>query len=142
MFESHIEAFGKLVHAEQPNMRRIGICVFDELLENLREHGQRFHAQLMTPIIQFCTDPSPEVRQASVYGLGLFAQFGGAGFAQSASPAMQNIYGLITHAQVRRRLGFCRRPTRLWVWASSPCGTDGPTALGLGSRIKGWTVEV
>jgi len=100
IFEGHIEAFGKLVQTDQPNMRRIGICVFDELLENLREHGQRYLPQLLPPLIQFCSDPSPEVRQASVYGLGLCAQFGGAGFAQSASASMQNIYGLITHAQV------------------------------------------
>jgi len=88
------------VQTDQPNMRRIGICVFDELLENLREHGQRYLPQLLPPLIQFCSDPSPEVRQASVYGLGLCAQFGGAGFAPSASASMQNIYGLITHAQV------------------------------------------
>lgn len=101
IFEGHIEAFGKLVQTDNPNMRRIGICIFDELLENLREHGQRYLPQLLPPLVQFCQDPSPEVRQASVYGLGLSAQFGGGAFAQHGGGAMQNIYGLITHPQAK-----------------------------------------
>ena len=32
-------------------------------------------------MVTYCADEQPEVRQAAAYGVGVMAQFGGAGFA-------------------------------------------------------------
>eukprot|EP00283_Hemiselmis_rufescens_P008937 CAMPEP_0173432074 /NCGR_PEP_ID=MMETSP1357-20121228/9999_1 /TAXON_ID=77926 /ORGANISM="Hemiselmis rufescens, Strain PCC563" /LENGTH=1081 /DNA_ID=CAMNT_0014396625 /DNA_START=122 /DNA_END=3364 /DNA_ORIENTATION=+ len=101
LFQTHIETFGKLVQSEQPNMRRIGICIIDELMENLQTHSQRYMPQLLPPLVQFCQDQAPEVRQASVYGLGVCAQYGGTSFQQAAADVLPAIYMLVNHPQGR-----------------------------------------
>uniref|UniRef100_A0A6U4TJI8 TOG domain-containing protein n=1 Tax=Hemiselmis andersenii TaxID=464988 RepID=A0A6U4TJI8_HEMAN len=100
-FQTHIETFGKLVQSDNNNMRRIGVCIIDELMENLQTHCQRYLPQLLPPLVQFCQDPAPEVRQASVYGLGVCAQYGGAPFQQAAADVLPAIFQLVQHPQGR-----------------------------------------
>lgn len=42
----------------------------------------------LQPMIQYCKDKQPEVRQAAIYGCGILAQCGGEQFAQTCSIVM------------------------------------------------------
>mmetsp|Transcript_3719 Transcript_3719/g.9358 ORF Transcript_3719/g.9358 Transcript_3719/m.9358 type:complete len:1094 (+) Transcript_3719:94-3375(+) len=100
-FQTHVEVFGKLVSSDLSNHRRIGICIVDEVLENMQHHGQRYLPQLLPPLVLYCQDPNPEVRQAAVFGLGVCAQFGGQSFSTMIGDVVPRILALINHPQAR-----------------------------------------
>ena len=165
-FQPYVEVFGALVQSGTPSHRRIGICAFDEVLENLegmhslcvfilsaqlrlpprflwqlRDHqqcarlpacgafvrcGMSAHAldardnsvslhtrlnadmsapympQLLPPLLQYSKDQSAQVRQASVYGVGICAQYGGAVFAaQCAEVCPRGARIAATHCDAR-----------------------------------------
>ncbi|KAJ1481223.1 armadillo-type protein [Baffinella frigidus] len=87
----HLQLYSGLVSSGITAHRRIGVCVFDEVIENLEEPGQGMMMQLLPHLVALVADPQPEVRQAAVYGLGVCAQFGGAVFAGAAPQVMQAI---------------------------------------------------
>eukprot|EP00286_Rhodomonas_abbreviata_P029484 CAMPEP_0181305524 /NCGR_PEP_ID=MMETSP1101-20121128/9780_1 /TAXON_ID=46948 /ORGANISM="Rhodomonas abbreviata, Strain Caron Lab Isolate" /LENGTH=1099 /DNA_ID=CAMNT_0023411455 /DNA_START=102 /DNA_END=3401 /DNA_ORIENTATION=- len=101
MFQEYLEVFGALVSSPLPSHRRIGICMFDEVLEGLEGLGQAYMPQLLPALIQYSADVSPEVRQAAVYGLGVCANFGGPQFAPMAPQVMQRIQAMMEEAGSR-----------------------------------------
>eukprot|EP00960_Hanusia_phi_P047379 758377-Hanusia_phi.AAC.3 len=100
-FAKYVEVFGTLVSSPMVTHQRIGICIFDELLENLGEHGQTYMPQLLPALLQFSKDRNSEVRQAAVYGLGICAQYGGSVFGQNAGQVLQCIYENLNHPSAR-----------------------------------------
>lgn len=100
-FQPYVEVFGALVQSSIPSHRRIGICAFDELLENLEDLCAAYIPQLLPPLIQYSRDDNPQVRQASVYGLGICAQYGGALFAAQISEALGVVHGIVNAADAR-----------------------------------------
>lgn len=100
-FVPFVEIFGALVQSPTSSHRRIGICAFDEVLENLEELSTTFLPQLLPPLIQYSRDENAQVRQASVYGLGICAQFGGALFAAQCSEVVSVIHAIINSPTAR-----------------------------------------
>jgi len=101
LFQEYLEVFGALVHSPTPSHRRIGVCMFDEVLEGLEGLGQAYMPQLLPALLQFSADPSPEVRQAAVFGLGVCAQYGGAFFASMLGQVMQRIQEMMGQPDAR-----------------------------------------
>uniref|UniRef100_A0A7S0J6U6 TOG domain-containing protein n=1 Tax=Calcidiscus leptoporus TaxID=127549 RepID=A0A7S0J6U6_9EUKA len=56
--------------------RTAAICVFDDVIEHCSAAGvsDKYIPSLYTALLQYSVDPSTEVRQAAVYGIGLLAQ--------------------------------------------------------------------
>mmetsp|Transcript_17306 Transcript_17306/g.26782 ORF Transcript_17306/g.26782 Transcript_17306/m.26782 type:complete len:353 (+) Transcript_17306:2-1060(+) len=91
----------KMVESPTPSHRRVGICILDEVLENLEELGQNFVPQVVRLLVNSCGDPSPEVRQAAVFGLGVCAQYGGGQFSQIAMDIAATIELMIAAPDAR-----------------------------------------
>jgi len=94
-FQPYVEVFGALAQSSVASHRRIGICAFDEVLENLEELGQAYLPQLLPPLLQYSRDGDPQVRQAAAYGVGICAQYGGALFAAQCGEALTVMHEMI-----------------------------------------------
>jgi len=57
----------KYVQSSISSHRRIGICAFDEVLENLEELAHSFVPQLLPPLLQYSRDEDAQVRQVSLF---------------------------------------------------------------------------
>ena len=49
------------------------------------QHSLNYQQYFLQPMLQYVCDKQPELRQASAYGIGVMAQFGGEGYAQACS---------------------------------------------------------
>ncbi|CAI5949010.1 unnamed protein product, partial [Closterium sp. NIES-65] len=60
--------------------RRVGICIFDDLAENMGDAAASYFPAFLPHILEAVLDPLPEIRQSAAYGIGICAQHGGAAF--------------------------------------------------------------
>lgn len=71
-----------LNNASDPTQRQWGLCIMDDVLEYCGPESIHYANYIMTPLIEGCRDPSPAIRQAAAYGIGVAAQKGGQAWAQ------------------------------------------------------------
>lgn len=100
-FQPYVEVFGALVSSSEPSHRRIGICAFDEVLEHLEEMSGPYMPQMVPALIQYSGDANAQVRQASVYGVGICAQWGGPLFAAHLNQALAAIQAMVNAPDAR-----------------------------------------
>ncbi|KAJ2908086.1 importin subunit beta-3, partial [Coemansia aciculifera] len=93
VFSTHAQAFAaefrsvlpiarKYLGERDPAARQWAICVFDDLVEFSGPDSAQYAAEFMQPILASLSErSSPDLRQASAYGVGVMAQFGGAAYA-------------------------------------------------------------
>eukprot|EP01126_Amoeba_proteus_P036058 TRINITY_DN365_c0_g1_i1.p1 TRINITY_DN365_c0_g1~~TRINITY_DN365_c0_g1_i1.p1 ORF type:complete len:1122 (+),score=271.13 TRINITY_DN365_c0_g1_i1:75-3368(+) len=68
---------GNLIQKNRPAAeRQLALCIFDDLVEHAKADSFPFWDSFMPFMLEYATDPNPEVRQASCYGLGVCAQQG------------------------------------------------------------------
>jgi importin-5 len=80
-----------------PAERRIAICVFDDIFEHASDGGAaiKYLEGFVTPCIEGCTDADADVRQASVYGVGVMAEHCGMSFSNYVQHALQALASVI-----------------------------------------------
>jgi importin-5 len=82
--------FVKLLDPSRPSWsdRQWGLCIFDDLIEFSGPPCAQYQSYFLQPMITYCKDRQPEVRQAAMYGCGVLAMHGGEQFAQTCSMIM------------------------------------------------------
>ena len=77
--------------------RRIAICVFDDIFEHASDDGAalQYLEGFVVPCIAGCGDNDADVRQASVYGIGVMAEHCGDKFAPHVSNALAALAAVI-----------------------------------------------
>ena len=88
---------------KSPEERRIAICVFDDVMEHASEGGAsvRYLDGFAGPCFAGCADPDADVRQASVYGVGVMAQRLGQHFTPHVPNALRALAGVISAPDAR-----------------------------------------
>jgi hypothetical protein len=73
-----------------PAERRIAICVFDDIFEYASDGGAalKYLEGFVTPCVEGCMDADADVRQASVYGVGVLAEHCGPNFSKYVQGAL------------------------------------------------------
>ncbi|KAJ9541237.1 hypothetical protein OSB04_027743 [Centaurea solstitialis] len=84
--------WGKDVTAEE---KRIAICIFDDVAEHCREAALKYYDTFLPFLLEACNDPSTDVRQAAVYGVGICAEFGGGAFRPYVGEALSRLDAVI-----------------------------------------------
>ena len=86
-----------------PEERRIAVCVFDDVFEHASENGAslRYLDAFVGPCLAGCADPDADVRQASVYGVGVMAAAVGAAFAPHVPGALAALARVIQAPDAR-----------------------------------------
>jgi importin-5 len=59
---------------------RLALCLLDEVIESMEGHCAPYLPVFVPVLLQFCQNPSPALRQAAIYGLGVAALSGAAEF--------------------------------------------------------------
>ena len=86
-----------------PEERRIAVCVFDDVFEHASENGAslRYLDAFVGPCLAGCADADADVRQASVYGVGVMAAALGAAFAPHVPGALAALARVIQAPDAR-----------------------------------------
>ena len=86
-----------------PEERRIAVCVFDDVFEHASAGGAslRYLDGFVGPCFAGCDDPDCDVRQASVYGVGVMAAAVGTHFANHVPRALQALAKVIQAPDAR-----------------------------------------
>eukprot|EP00252_Welwitschia_mirabilis_P001402 TRINITY_DN11268_c0_g1_i1.p1 TRINITY_DN11268_c0_g1~~TRINITY_DN11268_c0_g1_i1.p1 ORF type:complete len:1174 (+),score=249.39 TRINITY_DN11268_c0_g1_i1:398-3523(+) len=81
--------------------RRIAICIFDDVAEQCQEAAVKFYDTYLPFLLEACNDPSADVRQAAVYGIGVCAEFGGSKFKPLVGEALSRLEAVISQPNSR-----------------------------------------
>ncbi|KAG0582851.1 hypothetical protein M758_3G093200 [Ceratodon purpureus] len=84
-----------------PDERRVAICVFDDVAEQCGDAAIKYYEGFLPFLLEACNDASADVRQASVYGIGVCAEFGGAAFKPVVRDALVRLNNTISQPTSR-----------------------------------------
>lgn len=84
-----------------PDERRVAICVFDDVAEQCGDAAIKYYSTFLPVLLEGCNDGSADVRQASVYGIGVCAEFGGAAFKPLVGDALARLNATISQPTSR-----------------------------------------
>ena len=92
-----------LARDRSPEERRIAICVFDDVMEHASDGGAslRYLEGFVGPCLAGCRDADADVRQASVYGVGVMAQALGAAFTPHVPASLAALAAVIQAPDAR-----------------------------------------
>ncbi|KAH0436861.1 importin beta-3 [Colletotrichum camelliae] len=91
-WERLISTYEGFLKSDDPTQRQWGLCIMDDVLEYCGPESQRYANYITQPLVDGCRDPSPAIRQAAAYGIGVAAHRGGAPWAQFLGGAMPFLF--------------------------------------------------
>ncbi|XP_048834790.1 importin-5 [Brienomyrus brachyistius] len=98
-FEQLLQLIVNLICPHRPWAdRQWGLCIFDDVVEHCSPSSFKYADYFLQPMLQSLCDPSPEVRQAAAYGVGVMAQFGGENYRPFCTEAIPLLVGVIQAA--------------------------------------------
>ena len=81
--------------SQSTSCRQWALCAFDDLIEYTGPACAPYQSHFLPFIISGLNDTYPEIRQASSYGIGVAAQYGGEPFAQFCISSLEHIFASI-----------------------------------------------
>ncbi|BDA40930.1 Importin-5 [Coccomyxa sp. Obi] len=84
-----------------PEERRVAICVLDDILEFSPSGAAKYLSYALPHLLEGCKDKDANVRQCSVYGLGIMAAMHQEAFRPNVPTALMHILGIITAPDAR-----------------------------------------
>lgn len=104
LFEMLMQNIVRLLPLDKPwTDRQWGICMFDDLIEFCGPISWQYKDYFLGPILQNLCDRTPEVRQASAYGVGVMAKCGGPNYAQACVEAVPVLSKVIMDPKAREK---------------------------------------
>ncbi|KAJ1115929.1 hypothetical protein NDU88_004149 [Pleurodeles waltl] len=95
-FEQLLPLIVNLICSHRPwPDRQWGLCIFDDIIEHCSPASFKYVEYFLRPMLQSICDSSPEVRQASAYGIGVMAQFGGENYRPFCTEALPQMVSVI-----------------------------------------------
>jgi len=82
--------------SRNPEDRRIAVCVVDDLLEHSAAGRAKYAGQVLPMLMEACTSEHADLRQCSVYGLGILAAKAPEFFRPYVGDALQRILAVIS----------------------------------------------
>lgn len=76
-WETLVSTYEKFLQSNDPTQRQWALCIMDDVLEYCGEQSSQYANLIAQPLLQGCQDPSPAIRQAAAYGIGVAARHGG-----------------------------------------------------------------
>ncbi|KAK9371995.1 armadillo-type protein [Lipomyces chichibuensis] len=94
-FEKLLPLLTELVARAEVECREFSICVFDDLIEFCGPDAWRYQEVYLQPLATVLNDQNAALRQASAYGFGVAAQFGGEAFATIVASVVPHLFAII-----------------------------------------------
>jgi hypothetical protein len=76
-WEHLLPTYQGFLKSGDPTQRQWGLCIMDDVLEYCGPQSSQYANYITQPLLQGCQDPSPAIRQAAAYGIGVAARHGG-----------------------------------------------------------------
>ncbi|KAL2179481.1 armadillo-type protein [Thermothelomyces heterothallicus CBS 202.75] len=76
-WEHLLPTYQGFLKSSDPTQRQWGLCIMDDVLEYCGPQSSQYANYITQPLLQGCQDPSPAIRQAAAYGIGVAARHGG-----------------------------------------------------------------
>ena len=80
---------------------RLSLCLLDEVIESMGAYCAPYLPTFVPLLLQFCSNPSPALRQAAIYGLGVSALSGAAEFKPFAAHVLTSAQQLVSQPNSR-----------------------------------------
>lgn len=87
-WEKLMNTYENFLASNDPTQRQWGLCIMDDVLEYCGPESIRYANYITKPLIDGCQDPSPAIRQAAAYGIGVAAHRGGPAWSQFLGGSM------------------------------------------------------
>jgi len=138
VFEQLLRHFTNLISRDRPwPDRQWALCVFDDLLEHAGPASQAYQEFFLARMIESLGDSQGEIRQASAYGVGVMAQFGGAGYTAACAQALPALIDVIERPESRAVENLS--PTENAISAVAKiCKYNGAAVGDIGAMIARW----
>jgi len=95
-FDTILHAFTSMLQPSRPVPdKQWALCVFDDLIEFTEGTSLKYREHFLDLMLRYVSDPSPEVRQAAVYGVGMMALHGGADYVAIVKEVLPHIIATI-----------------------------------------------
>lgn len=91
-WERLISTYEGFLKSGDATQRQWGLCIMDDVLEYCGEQSSHYANYISQPLLQGCRDPSPAIRQAACYGIGIAAHHGGAAWTQFLGGAIPALF--------------------------------------------------
>ena len=91
-WERLIPTYEEFLASSEPTQRQWALCIVDDVLEYCGPESSRYANYIQGPLIEGCRDPSPAIRQAAAYGVGVLAHRGGPVWAQFLAGAVPFLF--------------------------------------------------
>jgi len=98
--------FAKFDQAAHVSQKRLAMAMLDDVMEAMAKFpgaGDRYVASFMPHMLLGAMSTDMELRQAALFGLGLCAQHGGAGFAPYRTEATQTLMHVLSQQDARSK---------------------------------------
>ncbi|XP_028256566.1 importin-5 [Parambassis ranga] len=103
-FEQLLPLIVQLICPERPWAdRQWGLCIFDDVVEHCSPSSFKYADYFLPQMLPSLCDPSPEVRQAAAYGVGVMAQYGGESYCTFFTKALPLLVGVIQAPESRSK---------------------------------------
>jgi hypothetical protein len=94
-FDQLLSKFTEFLSSSDSSSRQWALCVFCDLIEFTGPNSGRYQEYFLQQMAQSLTDISPDVRQASSYGVGVAARFGGPGYTDFCIASLPHLFNII-----------------------------------------------
>lgn len=91
-WETLLPTYEAFLASADATQRQWGLCIIDDVLEYCGPESSHYANYITQPLINGCQDPSPAIRQAAAYGVGVAAHRGGAPWAQFMAGALPLLF--------------------------------------------------
>ncbi|KAL1844076.1 hypothetical protein VTJ49DRAFT_4928 [Mycothermus thermophilus] len=91
-WEQLLPTYQGFLKSDDPTQRQWGLCIMDDVLEYCGPQSSQYANYMTQPLLQGCRDPSPAIRQAAAYGIGVAARHGGDAWTAFLSGAMPFLF--------------------------------------------------
>ncbi|XP_009614417.1 uncharacterized protein [Nicotiana tomentosiformis] len=90
-----------------PSERCTSICIFDALMEECPEAALKYYDVCLPLVLDASNDEDPDVRQAALYGLGVWAEYDRTSFKHIVEEALSSINVVIMHKNALKPENVC-----------------------------------
>ncbi|KAF0306609.1 Importin-5 [Amphibalanus amphitrite] len=102
LFDSIVPHLVKLMGPERAwTERQWSLCIWDDVIEFCSPASIKYSQYFLQPMVQYITDPQPEVCQAAAYGCGVLGQCGGPEYSKVCAEAIPRLVEAIQRPDSR-----------------------------------------
>lgn len=100
-WERLMHTYEAFLKSEEPTQRQWGLCIMDDVLEYCGPESSQYANYISQPLIHGCQDPTPAIRQAASYGIGIAARHGGPAWTNFLSGAVPVLFQVMQFPDAR-----------------------------------------